>query len=295
MRIYILALVLAIAFAEIHPVNDVIVGEIRKKATWVPLEPEENPFSYMSVEDIKARLGAKLTVYGDNAPRLHLFLPRTFDAREQWPEAIHEIRDQGSCGSCWAFGATEALSDRFKVEKNIDIVLSPQHLVSCDTSNFGCNGGYLDRAWNFMHEKGVTTEECYPYTSGITGDDGDCSHTRCTTNADFEVFSSEETFMTTDVEKAQQAIFTEGPIEAGFMVYEDFLSYKSGVYQHTSGKLLGGHAVKVVGWGVEDDGQEYWIMANSWGTKWGEDGFFKIAIGDSGVNGQMTFGSAHLE
>jgi cathepsin B len=73
-------------------------------------------------------------------------------------------------------------------------------------------------------------------------------------------------------------IYFNGPVEAGFMVYEDFPHYKSGVYEHVKGKMLGGHAVKLVGWGVEGD-KKYWLAANSWNTNWGDNGFFKIAKG----------------
>jgi len=78
----------------------------------------------------------------------------------------------------------------------------------------------------------------------------------------------------------KKTISTEGPIEAGFEVYDDFMSYKSGVYRRNSDNLLGGHAVKIVGWGKEKDGSEHWIVANSWNTKWGEQGFFRIAFGE---------------
>ena len=71
---------------------------------------------------------------------------------------------------------------------------------------------------------------------------------------------------------------TNGPIEVAFSVYEDFMTYKSGIYQHVEGGYLGGHAVKLVGWGVED-GVEYWKVANSWNETWGEDGFFRIILG----------------
>jgi len=72
-------------------------------------------------------------------------------------------------------------------------------------------------------------------------------------------------------------------METGFQVYQDFFSYKGGVYHHVTGKLAGGHAVKIVGWGSEA-GTDYWICANSWGNKWGEDGFFRIEVGDSGID-----------
>lgn len=78
--------------------------------------------------------------------------------------------------------------------------------------------------------------------------------------------------------KLQTDLMKNGPIEVGFNVYEDFLSYKEGVYQHTTGKALGGHAVKLIGWGVEN-GVKYWTIANSWNEDWGDKGFFKILRG----------------
>lgn len=74
----------------------------------------------------------------------------------------------------------------------------------------------------------------------------------------------------------------KGPVQGAFSVYEDFMNYKEGVYQHLSGKYLGGHGVKIIGWGKED-GLEYWLCVNSWGTKWGTDGYFKIKMGEAGI------------
>lgn len=77
-------------------------------------------------------------------------------------------------------------------------------------------------------------------------------------------------------------------METGFTVYSDFMNYAGGIYQHTTGYVEGGHAVKMIGWGVEG-GVEYWICANSWGPKWGEEGFFRIAFGQCGID-QAVYG-----
>ena len=83
----------------------------------------------------------------------------------------------------------------------------------------------------------------------------------------------------------KQAIYSEGPVEASFTVYQDFMNYKSGVYYHVTGSQLGGHAVKILGWGFdEESGLEYWLAANSWNEAWGDKGFFKIKIGDCEIN-----------
>lgn len=88
--------------------------------------------------------------------------------------------------------------------------------------------------------------------------------------------------MTRDADKLKSEIYTYGPLETGFTVYEDFFSYSSGVYQHLSGDEVGGHAVKIIGWGNES-GVDYWLCANSWSSSWGEDGFFKIKVGECGI------------
>ena len=290
MRFIIVALLVAFAFASMHPVNHDIVAEIKQKATWTPMEPEENPFTFMPIEQIKAMMGTKLEVVEETAVDLGITADDSFDARTKWGSKVHAIRNQGQCGSCWAFGATEALSDRFAIETSYDVILSPQHLVSCDNGNYGCNGGYLNKAWAFMVSTGVMTDECFPYTSGTTGQDGPCKKT-CADGSTPKFYHAKSYSTTATRSVTQQHLQTEGPVEAAFTVYEDFMNYKSGVYKHTTGRMLGGHAIKAIGWGVEN-GTKYWIMANSWGTSWGDNGFFKIAMGDCGIDSQMTFGDA---
>ena len=275
-----------------HPVNHELVETINASgSTWTAMAPEDNPFYFVPEEQIKSMMGAKLTVYEENTDVVAANdIPTSFDSRTQWGSKVHAIRNQGQCGSCWAFGATEAFSDRLAISGKADVVLSPQHLVSCDSGNYGCNGGYLNVAWNFMHSTGVVEDTCYPYTSGSAGETGSCASS-CTGSGSWTTHHSASTSTTSSVSKTQTAIMTSGPVEAAFTVYQDFMSYSSGIYQHTTGSMLGGHAIKAVGWGTEG-GVDYWIMANSWGTSWGESGFFKIKRGDCGINDQMTFSEA---
>lgn len=85
-------------------------------------------------------------------------------------------RNQEQCGSCWAFSASEVLSDRLCIatDGKTDLVLSPQYMVSCDTRNYGCDGGYLNLAWNFLVTTGIPSDACVPYTSGDGKSNGKC-------------------------------------------------------------------------------------------------------------------------
>jgi len=248
-------------------------------------------------------------------------IPESFDAREQWPDCptIGEIRDQGSCGSCWAFGAVEAMSDRICIHSGgeVNAHLSAENLVSCCyTCGFGCNGGFPGAAWSHWVKKGIVTggnynssQGCQPYIIPAcehhsTGDRPPCSEgggtPKCikTCDADYTVPYAEDLHFgasSYSVKKRPQDIQLElmknGPVEAALTVYEDFLLYKSGVYQHVHGKALGGHAIRMLGWGVED-GTPYWLIANSWNTDWGDNGYFKILRGKDhcGIESQITAG-----
>ena len=155
-KLAVVGTVAAMATAKFHPVNHDLVNEIKEKATtWVPLEVHENPLGKLTTEEVYGLLGAKVGPIDSNEalpfpePEELTAVPATFDSRQRWGGCVHAIRDQGQCGSCWAFAATEALSDRFCIASggSVNVVLSPEDMVSCDTGNMGCNGGYLDRAW----------------------------------------------------------------------------------------------------------------------------------------------------
>jgi cathepsin B len=159
-------------------------------------------------------------------------------------------------------------------------------MVSCDKANMACNGGYLNKAFNYLKKSGVVEEDCLPYVSG-DGSVPACPNT-CVDGFTKKTWTEDKHFckktnsfwMNKNIKKE---IFENGPVETGFKVYQDFIQYKSGVYRHTSGGMLGGHAVEIVGWSFDQDG-EYWICKNSWGTAWGEEGYFRIAFGQCGID-----------
>jgi len=267
-------------------------------------------FAGLKVKDVKKLCGTVEARPEDKLPVKVVpalsALPDTFDARTQWPGCIGAIRDQGHCGSCWAFGAAEALSDRYCIQSKgqVKVILAPQDPTSCDASNSGCNGGNLGSVWKYFQNTGIVSEPCYPYEMGT------CHHPGCSelptpkcnkTCANAVSFASDKHFAATSYSVARNItqiateIMTNGPVEAAFTVYTDFNNYQSGVYHHVSGTAEGGHAIKIIGWGTES-GTDYWLVANSWNTDWGMDGFFKIRRGtnECGIEAGVTAGLAKV-
>ncbi len=303
-----LATVLAAHSAHLHDSEEMLITrekleELKMKANFDVMDYESHPFKDMTASEIIYKLGLmrnpnvpkKTIVYGES----NADLPESFNYKEKWPQCYHNIRDQQSCGSCWAFAASEVVSDRFCIATNgsVNVIMSPQDLVSCDKNDFGCDGGYVDKSWDYIRDHGIVSDECLPYTAG-SGKSGICpfqkDQGKCQKGT-FRKYKVDSHQQYKTIQDAKETIFTEGPIEAAFDVYSDFMSYGGGVYRRTSNNLLGGHAVKIVGWGKDTDGSEYWIVANSWNTGWGEQGFFRIAFGECGFEDSLWAGKPHVD
>jgi len=270
--------------AATHPINYEIVQDIKERTTsWEPHMPHENPLKDMTEQELTGLAGTIIAPPRDmEATREIVSTPQDFDSRTKWGACIHPVRNQMQCGSCWAFGATEALSDRFCINGE-DVILSPQYLVSCDHTDMGCGGGWLPHAWAFMTNPGVVADSADPYTSG-GGVSGTCS---AVSAKKYQCQEGSVAHLGTP-SAIKSEIFTNGPVETAFTVYADFYNYHSGIYHHVTGGVVGGHAVKIIGYGVTA-GQDYWLIANSWGASWGMQGFFKIRQGDCGINDAVYF------
>ena len=194
------------------------------------------------------------------------------------------IKNQGACGSCVAFGTIAALDSLLKIraykDSNKTVDLSEAHLLFCGGGS--CSGWHMNHACEYLKNNGVPDEACFPYSKGL-------QTKSCTPCADWKnrIDYTKITSWTNtkDVQKMKSNIANNGPQITGMAVYTDFFSYNSGIYKHVTGDLEGYHCVAVVGY---NDTNNYWICKNSWGTGWGESGWFKIAYGECGI--QDVFG-----
>jgi cathepsin B len=292
------ALAFAFEFKEPIQHSEEVIKSVNSnpKAKWTA---GHNKFSTWTEDEMRRFLAGTIIRPFDGpvlaASNQNFTAPDSFDAAKNWPSCseIGKIRNQMQCGSCWAFAGSEVLGDRFCIATNgkINFPLSPQDMVSCDKSDYGCNGGYLNNEWAYMQNTGIVPDACFPYVSG-SGSVPACPTTCPGTGQSMASQKYKaKSYYSVPAARIQEEVMSNGPIEVAFYVYRDFMNYKSGVYHHTSGSFLGGHAVKLNGWGV-DNGTPYWIIANSWGTTWGQNGFFWILRGkdECGIESQAITG-----
>jgi len=194
------------------------------------------------------------------------------------------VKDQGSCGSCVAFGSIGALEGQLRIQTNNpswSIDLSEQHLFSCGGGS--CQTGwYISAALSYLQQYGTPDEACFPYQQG------DSTTVPCSnTCSDWQSrsFKISSWFWTTTSPSDIEAALINGPLVARFDVYYDFYSYSGGIYHHTSGTWQGGHCIAIVGY---DSNQQYWICKNSWGSTWGENGYFRIGFGECNIEASVA-------
>jgi len=297
------------AFCEQRFLREEHSHYIKNNSDWESYDWHENPFKDYTEDQINSLFGTTLQWTDENMNMMvddddHNMegIPEEFDSRTVWPDCMRPVRAQEHCGSCWAFSGSSALADRFCIasDRKIKVELSPQDMVSCDTSNFACKGGLLDRTWNFFEKVGIVTEDCFKYLAGdgrkvaVECHNGACDDITLKYNKFRAVRGSSGPLSCPSQIKKNMVQF--GPAQTGFMVWEDFMHYKSGIYKksETPGRKMGGHAVKIIGWGTEN-GVEYWIAQNSWGPTWGENGFFRIAVGECQFDANAYAGEAKVD
>jgi hypothetical protein len=197
-------------------------------------------------------------------------LPASFDWRDYGK--VTSVKNQGACGSCWAFGMLGSYEGILAVDDQGLQDLSEEFLVRCNSYGYGCNGGWW--CYDDMYN-GIPLESCYPYTAT----DGPCDH-NCTLYFpvdDWYLVGNSSSVPSTDAIK--QAIYNYGPVSVAVYVNTAFQYYTGGVFNSCS-NYSPNHAVVLVGW---DDANSCWIMKNAWGTGWGESGYMRITYGCSNI------------
>ena len=211
------------------------------------------------------------------------------------------------------------MSDRLCIHSKGKLLtrVSAQHLLTCCTScGSGCYGGYPSATFAYWKSSGIPsgglygdTTTCKPYFLPPCDDHmhkcTDYQDTpKCEKNCqdgypktiDEDKTYGVSSYSVRGEQNLMKEIMENGSVEVAFSVYDDFADYESGVYQHVTGGYLGGHAVKMIGWGKTEAGVKYWIIANSWNSSWGENGYFRIlkGVNECGIEGSASTGMPKL-
>lgn len=232
----------------------------------------------------QAELQAMLGDWGaSEAATRHTWLPlpprRDLPVSFDWIalDGVTPVRNQGGCGSCWAFAGIAAMESQIKIYGGLELDLSEQQILSCATPGFGCGGHWSDTVWKHARDYGVVAESCMPYEAD---DDIPCTEDSCDKIAAAKTWFN----IPNGIDEIKTALYEFGPVKTSFFVYDDFYYYQGGCYDHADEVPYTNHAVLIVGW--DDDacgGDGAWLIKNSWGDGWGNDGFFWIRYGSCNV------------
>jgi len=292
---------MASADLSVQPVGTVVILTDQtidaNGASWT----EGTTFSGLSEQEKKSMLGAippnmpddqkaRLITEAKKSYSIMSTLPASFDWRDKdgknW---MTSVKNQAFCGSCWAFAAIGALEANFKINRknsSLDYDLSEQQLVSNCCIAFGsscgsCSGGSSDYAFESIKNNGITKEKCFPYTSPnnpfFMPANGKCNLCTDANHKSKKITGWNYTY----IDNFKKTLLDYGPFVVYFQAYSDLWGYESGVYKHKSSAYTtdnSWHAVVLVGY---NDAGRYWIMKNSWGSSWGEGGYFRMSYDES--------------
>ncbi len=262
---------------------------------------KETPLSHLSAEEMKNWTGALEPEPGTGSYESESsYLPVVpLSSSYDWATSgyVTPVRNQGGCGSCWVFSTVAALEAKALITFNTpyqDVDLAEQIVLSCtdplvpsqDSRPNSCDGGYASTAADFLKYTGTNSEGCYPYTQTNGSCGNACANWQ---NSTYKIdgWSYVNQGNNANANTIKNAIYTNGPVVAWYKVYQDFQSYGGGVYSHTWGNFVSNHFVLVVGW---DDAKGAFHVKNSWGTNWGESGYFWMSYNELYGTGVTEFG-----
>lgn len=286
MSLLIVFLAVAGVFCDEMLVTKEYTEYLKTQVDWEVVDYEENIFRGWTVEEAKSLLIQEIPEYDEPLPMVEA--DNALPAELDWGKnCIHPPGDQGRCGSCWAFSAAGMLSDRCCLHSKKDHGwLSPQELVSCEHRSRGCRGGWPSWALTYVIKNdGLVPEACYPYKAV----DERCPH-KCVNGMNWKgshVCKCMGLKQCIGVDSMKTCL-KNGPISVAFYVSRSFFKYKGGIYK-CDASFMGLHAV--VATGYSDKGECYWIVKNSWGIKWGMNGYFHIACKTCGIHGNYANGN----
>lgn len=209
-------------------------------------------------------------------------LPTSIDWRTKG--VVTGVKQQGACGSCYSFSSTGALEGIYAITNKNLVSFSEQQIVDCDnglTKSHGCNGGLMTQVFEFIEKNGLCSEESYPYISGTTQKAGTCQ-TTCKSVSGSKISTYTEVSVNSD--NAMMTALAQQPVSVAIYATTEFQLYKSGVFTAKCGTDLN-HGVLLVGYGSQD-GLDYYILKNSWGTEWGVGGYMHLGKGNDLTTGK---------
>nr|CAD2171780.1 unnamed protein product [Meloidogyne enterolobii] len=196
--------------------------------------------------------------------------PKQWDWREKG--VVTHVKNQLNCGSCWAFSVVGMVETMHAIHNGTLVRLSEQQLIDCDSAENGCEGGFRPYALRYIRDKGLLSENAYPYR----GNDGKCQLPSGPIDPTQRVFIDEWRSLPSDEDQIADWIATNGPVTFGMNATKSMYHYKGGIFspspEECNYESLGSHSMEVIGYGVNDKDIPYWILKNSWGSGYGVNG-----------------------